>query len=100
MLSTDTINLLCTEENFVQDFLRYHAVHEQRRRLSCAIDTIRELTPPGRLETAVDLSGADESANRLRKIEDAHAAMLESLYGATRHSDEQISAVLSAIGRL
>ena len=100
MMSKEQIHLLCKEENFVQDFLRYESVREQRRQLRVAIDTIEKLTPPKRLETAVDLSPTKATMTRLDKIEKAHAVLLEDAYNWTWHCNDTVISILSKEGRI
>jgi hypothetical protein len=94
------IEMLCKDENFVQDFIRYETVREQCKRLSNAISAIRELTPPERLETAVDLSPAEVNFGRLRKMEQAHSELLDDLYGTTWQDYDTAVEILSKKGRI
>ena len=39
------VEILCMDENFIQDFIRYETVREQNKRMLSAIKIIEELTP-------------------------------------------------------
>jgi hypothetical protein len=96
----EQIQLLCKDENFIQDFLRYESVREQRKRFFEAIKTIKELTPPERLETAVDLTPAEVNLEHISKSEKLHSNLLEDVYGITWHCYETIIGILSKEGRV
>lgn len=96
----DDIAILCRDENFVQDFLRYESVKEQNKRMRTAIADIKKLTPPGMPEYETDLRFAEANLERLSKMEKAHSNLLEDVYGVTWHCYDTIIEILSKDGRI
>lgn len=96
----EQIEILCKDENFIQDFLRYETVREQTKRLGTAISTIEELTPDGMPEYQSDLDPVRANWKRIQRIATAHANLLEDVYGVTWHCYDTIIEFLSNEGRL
>lgn len=100
MLSKEQIKILCMDENFVQDFIRYETVREQNKMMRTAIADIKKLTPLGMPEYETDLRSAEANQLRLANMEKAHDNLLEDVYGVTWHCHDTAIEILSKEGRL